>query len=194
MCMYFRRTLVAFGAFLWLAVYAYRTFNSAYTAVHTSHARRNPGDNCHPGCSLQGQGYAPVVRSEISKTDEESRITFFRLSTLLDNLELEQQLLRNQLAYGQVAKEEVELSLANQRAISQQMAICLIRGQFQAERRMIQNPSQSRVPRAVQPVSGTGMWLSFFRSPLFKFLVLMWSVAACAIGCIYAIRHKLIQL
>lgn len=179
------RTIVAVAAFLWLMIYAYKALHHSLSfpsapvlATCSSYNYQAP-----PVQQTLGPSRAPAVAMGQPLLSHQHH--------LLQDLEHEMRVLRRQIMNGcpqQMLLDTVVRQDMIQRELFYELTTANTqhRGQSLPDYCDANFKSNTRNKRP-------GFFRALLGSWLFKFLVLLWVVYACAVACMYAVRNNMLQ-
>lgn len=179
---------MAVSGLLWLLLYSYKALHSSLSVAPPS----NYTSVSHKVSPYQQQaGAPPPVGPPLLPLLQQQQ----QEKQLLQQLEYEREVLRQQILRGSSPQLLLQ-SLGRQEAVQRELAFVLS-AEGPAYQRLDQQPQLLLPPslhaQETRPKK-PGFLRALLRSWVFKFLVLLWLLYACAVGCMYAVRHNLLQL
>ncbi|KAL8429662.1 hypothetical protein ACSSS7_006437 [Eimeria intestinalis] len=194
------RTIVAAAAFLWLSLYAYRTFSPASSHVHAAAGCASCNGSQWGASALQAVAGAmrpPALAVQQHALALPQQLQQQHASTLLSDLGHEMNVLKQQILRGS-EPHLILATLGRQDALQRELASILnaepALQQQQQRRQEAADRLQAGGSSNVQHAKQQGFIRSLIGSWVFKFLILLWVGYACVVGCMYALRHDLFQL
>ena len=182
---------MAVTAFLWLTIYAYKALHHSLSVSSSASAPVNCASCLYSVATVQQTGgalQAPAINTQHEVQAQQQQ-------QLLQQLEYEREVLRQQIMRGSAPVFLLQ-SLGRQDAIQRELVYVL-----NAEGPHVQQQQRQSLPYCFHTAKANtsdtkrpGFFRALLRSWLFKFLVVLWVVYACVVGCMYAARNNVFQL